>query len=114
MNGSRILLWNQRQGTVWIAPPPKGDAKITAEAKQLLKTGVGIAVISQKSDELFYLLRGAEEIRRISLRNGSDRSTGMNLPGARFGFGVRADGKEVVYTDTHQKATFVVIDNLFK
>jgi hypothetical protein len=116
LGGSSLLFVDQRPDRVgvWIAPFANGKLEARASARQLLKTLPLASRIALKANEMFYVADGTRELRRVSLRDGIDRPVGMKLPGLLFGFDVRSDGKEIVYTDLYSKIRFVVIDNVFK
>ena len=114
LKGTSVVMWDpyEGRGGVSVAPLLKGG--LTGEARQLLRTNTPSFRIAQKTDELFYTAPPTRELRRISLRDGTDRPVGVKLPGLSVAFDVSGDGKVVAYTDTYFKARFVVIDNLFK
>jgi len=86
----------------------------TGASRQLLKRIPTWMSFASSANEFFYQLGGRGEIRRMSLPDGKDRPLELKLPGTTAGFGVRADGKEIVYQEWSIKARYIAIDNLFK
>jgi Tol biopolymer transport system component/predicted Ser/Thr protein kinase len=116
LEGMSLLLWDRRanRGGVWIAPAVQRAPSGMAGARQLLKSAPVSLRVAQKADELFYIVPTTLEMRRVSLRDGTDKAVGMKLSRSSFEFDVRSDGKEIVYLDNYSKVRFVVIENVFK
>jgi len=99
---------------IWITSIPRGPSQKPGVPRQLLKRTPSWMDFAPSANRFFYQLNRGSEIRRMSLPDGKDMPLEVKLPATVMGFGIRADGKEIVYQEWAIKARYVAIDNLFK
>jgi Tol biopolymer transport system component len=116
LDGKYMVVRDNRVGRegAWITTARSYESSGLKEARQLVKGAALWPVFARDGRELLYAEPGgAHDLHRISLPDGKDEKVGRVFPGLRD-FSVRRDGKEIVYTESHQKTRFQIIDNLFK
>ena len=99
---------------LWITPVPKGASQKAGVPRQLLKSPPFWNAFAFSANECFYQLGMRSEVRRMSLPGGKDIPLGLKLPATVVGFGVRPDGKEIVFQEMSVKSRYVAIENVFK
>jgi serine/threonine protein kinase len=114
--GSHLLSVDMRAKSrgLWITSVPGGSPQKAGIPRQLLKSPPFWMAFASRANECFYQLGMRSEIRRMSLPSGKDIPLGLKLPGIAVGFGVRPDGKEIVFQDVSIKSRYVAIENVFK
>jgi serine/threonine protein kinase/Tol biopolymer transport system component len=108
------VVWDFRSGSrgVWIKPISKGVSEKVGHL--VLKSTPPQFDFATGTNTLFYAVPGTSLLRRFSVPDGKDESIATAFPGIASGFGVRADGLEIVYTENLVKARYVAIENFLK
>ncbi len=116
LNGSHIAYWDYRKGYegFWIVGTAQYQSSGIKGARMLHKGIQPTHRFVNDGKYMYYVEASTGTLHRISLPEGKDEPVWTKLPNMIYGWDVRKDGKEIVFSDAYRKRRFAVIDNLFK